>query len=489
MNRRFALARVLLTAACGLLLSSTARAASLQPVNDWDATGVPSTVSMYIYVPDNLAANPPILVLAHYCGGTASAVFGQAQGGGIVAAADQYGFIMVVPQAANSDGSGRCWDVGSAQALSRDGGGDTEAIVRMVDYTLSQYDANAARVYVTGDSSGGMMTEALLALYPDVFTAGAAFAGVPAGCWAVSNPDGSWSGPCAGGSVTHTPAEWGDIVAAMYPGYTGRHPRVQLFHGDADDTISYTNHGEAIKEWTAVLGLSETPTSTETVQLGSHQATRQSWQNSCGYVVLDAFTSMGGNHGPSDALFQADYVIPFLGLDQTGPVDPEIEQCDDSGADSTTGNGVTTTGGMTSSGGAVSSSSTASSNSATTSTSSTSGSGGDGGTPSSSSTSATTGGTGGVGPGGVTTGGVTAASSGGGNTSVVTSAATTSGLGDTGMAAPVDEGTVGSDDGGCGCRAAGQQPRSVPLGIYVLLGLALLPVRRRGMARRQSRLP
>lgn len=59
--------------------AAPAGAASLQPVSNWGASGVPTTVSMYIYVPDKLATNPPILVLSHYCGGSASAVFGQAQ--------------------------------------------------------------------------------------------------------------------------------------------------------------------------------------------------------------------------------------------------------------------------------------------------------------------------------------------------------------------------------------------------------------------------
>jgi len=38
---------------------------------------VPSIASMYSYLPDKLTAKPPILVLAHYCGGTASGVFGR----------------------------------------------------------------------------------------------------------------------------------------------------------------------------------------------------------------------------------------------------------------------------------------------------------------------------------------------------------------------------------------------------------------------------
>jgi hypothetical protein len=134
--------------------------------------------------------------------------------------------------------------------------------------------------------------------------------------------------------VTHTAQEWGDIVRKMYPGYTGHRPRVQLFHGDADTTIRYANHTEAIKEWTNLLGLSTDPSSSQTgITLGTHQAKRQQWKNSCGYVVLDAFTSVGGDHGPSDCLFVSQYVIPFLGLDKTGAVDPEIEQCGSGGGD------------------------------------------------------------------------------------------------------------------------------------------------------------
>jgi len=316
--------RTLGLAATLLCLASSAQAASLQQVNNWGNQGMPADVSMYAYVPDKVATNPPVLTLIHYCGGTASAVFGQAQGGGLVKAADQYGFIMVVPS------SGRCWDIVSNKTRTRDGKGDSHAIRQMVKYAIETYKGNPDRVYATGDSSGGMMTELLLAVYPDVFKAGSAFAGMPAGCRGAneSGDGGGYSGACAGGTVTHTAKEWGDIARMLDSGYTGHRPRVQLVHGDADTTIKYPNHTEAIKEWSDVLGLNATPTSTDMgVQLGMHQATRQRWKNACGYVVLDAFTSLGGDHGPSDALFKAEYVVPFLGLDKVGAVDPEVEQC------------------------------------------------------------------------------------------------------------------------------------------------------------------
>jgi acetylxylan esterase len=338
-----------LLAALVFEVTTAANAASLQAVSNWGASGLPSDVSMYVYVPDKVAQTPPILTLIHYCGGTASAVFGQAQGGGLVKAADQYGFIMVVPS------SGRCWDVVSDKTRKRDGGGDSQAIRQMVKYAIEKYQANAERVYATGDSSGGMMTELLLAVYPDVFKAGSAFAGMPAGCRGngETGSSGGYSNACAGGSVTHTPQEWGDLVRSLNVGYTGRRPRVQLFHGDMDTTIKYPNFTEAIKEWTNVLALDTNPTSTDTaLTLGTHSAKRQTWQGACGFASLDAFTSIGGDHGPSDTLFVAKYVIPFLGLDKIGATDPAVAQCASAGAGGTAagGSGGTANGGAGSAG-------------------------------------------------------------------------------------------------------------------------------------------
>jgi acetylxylan esterase len=59
-----------LAATLVLLSTSAVHAASLQQVNNWGATGVPDDITMYVYVPDNVVTNPPILTLVHYCGPT-----------------------------------------------------------------------------------------------------------------------------------------------------------------------------------------------------------------------------------------------------------------------------------------------------------------------------------------------------------------------------------------------------------------------------------
>jgi acetylxylan esterase len=61
--------------------------ASLQRVMNFGNN--PTGAEMHIYVPDNRASNPPILVASHYCGGTAQAYYSGTQ---FARLADQYGF-------------------------------------------------------------------------------------------------------------------------------------------------------------------------------------------------------------------------------------------------------------------------------------------------------------------------------------------------------------------------------------------------------------
>lgn len=235
-------------------------AASLQQITA-NIGSNPTNVGFYIYVPDKLASNPAILVNPHACHGSAQSAYTGSQ---YATLASQHGFIVIYPNSPHSSDS--CWDVSSSQTLSHNGGGDSLGIVNMVRWTITQYKADSTRVFVTGVSSGGMMTNVLAGAYPDVFAAGSAFAGVPFGCFAPKGNNAgvydNWNGDCASGLVTHTSSEWAAIVKAAYPGYTGWRPKMQVYHGTADQTLNYVNFGEEVKMWTGVLGLSSSPTST-----------------------------------------------------------------------------------------------------------------------------------------------------------------------------------------------------------------------------------
>ncbi|KAK5115727.1 hypothetical protein LTR62_000816 [Meristemomyces frigidus] len=213
----------------------------------------PSGTKMYIYVPSKVVAKPPIIVAIHYCQGTAQAYY---TGSPYAQLADQYGFIVIYPE---SPYSGTCWDVSSKAALTHNGGGDSNSIANMVTYTLSKYNGDASQVFVTGSSSGAMMTNVMAATYPELFKAATAYSGVPAGCF-VSSSGGTdqWNSTCAQGKVDATPAYWTSVVKNMYAGYTGGRPRFQVYHGSIDATLLPPNYNETVKEWTGVFGFDYT---------------------------------------------------------------------------------------------------------------------------------------------------------------------------------------------------------------------------------------
>ena len=328
----------------GLLVAAPVRAATLTevPRATWaGSVTLPSYLQMYVYAPDKVATNPPIVVSGHSCGSTASGQMGNITK--VQAAADKLGFILVLPDNPNQN----CWDVGSSQSLKHDGGGDTQGIAQMVKYALSKYSGDASRVYIFGGSSGGMLTQAMLAVYPDVFRAGSARAGVPAGCWADGYASSNqWSNTCAAGSVSKTAQQWGDLVRAMDPGYSGHRPRVQIIQGDADTTISYKNSAESIKEWTNVLNLSTTPTSTDSTTTSIATYARQFWKNACGYTVLEAWAGKGGSHSMG---YEEDAILKFFGLDTATTSDPEPDCSGDGGVPGT--GGVNGSGGGSGAGG------------------------------------------------------------------------------------------------------------------------------------------
>ncbi|MGP4050667.1 extracellular catalytic domain type 1 short-chain-length polyhydroxyalkanoate depolymerase [Streptomyces sp. 2A115] len=294
------------TAAPGAAARAAAPAATLTEVTDFGSN--PSNLQMYLYVPDSVTANPAILVAVHYCTGSGPAMH---SGTEYASLADRYGFIVVYPSVTRAS---KCFDVSSPQALRRGGGSDPVGIKSMVDWTTRTYSADTSRVFATGISSGAMMTNVLLGDYPDVFAAGAAFSGVPFGCFATS--DGSeWNSACSGGTVTHTPQEWGDLVRAAYPGYTGPRPRMQLWHGTEDDVLRYPNFGEEIKQWTNVLGVSQTPAATDSPVSGW---TRTRYGATGDRAPVEAISLQGVGHNLY-SYGMAARVLTFFGLDSSGP--------------------------------------------------------------------------------------------------------------------------------------------------------------------------
>jgi len=251
-----------------IALTTFGNAQSISKVSGFNSG--PTNLGMYVYVPKKLTTPAPIIVAIHHCQGSATAYSTETK---YMPLADSHGFILIYP---NSRSSGGCFDVASTASLTHNGGGDSETIANMVKYAVTNYGGDANRTYVTGTSSGAMMTNVMVGAYPDVFKAGSAYSGVPDGCFyvagatATQDPPG-WSNSCANGQTTKTAQAWGDLTRSYYPTYTGPRPRMQIWHGTADNTLHYPNYQEMLKQWSNVLNLTTSKNVANTPQSGYTQ--------------------------------------------------------------------------------------------------------------------------------------------------------------------------------------------------------------------------
>jgi poly(hydroxyalkanoate) depolymerase family esterase len=307
------LSALVVSVVAGVAFVPPAAAASLVEVTNFGDN--PGGMRMHVYVPDARPANPAIVVAMHGCGGSGPGFYSGSQ---FASLADRHGFLVIYPTATQQAGFGNCFDTWSEAAKRHGGGSDPVSIVSMVGYAQRQYGGDPNRVYATGSSSGGMMTQHMLGVYPDVFKAGASFMGVPFGCFANAADYAPGNSQCTTGQRNLTPQQWGDLVRNAYPGYSGARPRAQLWHGTNDTLVPFSRLNESIEQWTNVFGLSQTPTSTDTPQTNWN---RRRYANASGTVQVEAYSIQGAGHSlPMSGM--AEVAIQFFGLTGTTPASP-----------------------------------------------------------------------------------------------------------------------------------------------------------------------
>lgn len=237
----------------------------------------------------------------HGCGGSATSWF-QANPE-LTSYADQLGFILIY---AGTPNQMNCWDVHNPDSLTNGQGGDALGIVNMVNYALEEYGGDRERVYAMGSSSGAMMTNVLAGSYPDVFEAGSAYSGTAHACFAGAEGATpiSPNQTCAQG-LEHTPEEWASFVHNSYPGYEGRRTRMQIWHGNADFLVRPACATEAVKQWSAVLGVE---LAEEVAGVPSAEYTQMVYGDG---TQLTAYFGEGVGH---TAPVNAEYTLRFFGL-------------------------------------------------------------------------------------------------------------------------------------------------------------------------------
>jgi poly(hydroxyalkanoate) depolymerase family esterase len=226
----------------------------------------PGNLLAYKHVPAGVGARPPLVVVLHGCTQTAA----DYTAAGWNELADRWGFVVLYPEQQTGNNRNRCFNWFEAGDIAR-GQGEALSIRQMVDAMRAAHDVDPARVYVTGLSAGGAMTSVMLAAYPDVFAAGAVMAGLPYRC-ATSVGEAFM---CMNPGVDRAPADHAARVRGELRDFAGPYPRVSIWAGTRDTTVSPSNVTEIAQQWTALHGLDDRADATGTVEGAAHAEHRR----------------------------------------------------------------------------------------------------------------------------------------------------------------------------------------------------------------------
>jgi poly(hydroxyalkanoate) depolymerase family esterase len=244
----------------------------------------PGALSAKVHVPDLMVGKPPLVVVLHGCTQTAEAYD---QGSGWSKLADEQGFIVLFPEQTRANNGNMCFNW-FAPEDSRRGSGEPQSIHQMIQTAISRYDADPARVYITGLSAGGAMANTMLATYPEMFAGGAIMAGLPFAT-ASSVPE-AFDRMRGHGLPSEAELQRRLEDASAH---RGRWPTVAVWHGTADNTVADNNAKAIIAQWRGVHGVSDEPAQQDVIS--GH--TRTVWKDARNRNVLQSYRIEGMGHG------------------------------------------------------------------------------------------------------------------------------------------------------------------------------------------------
>jgi len=245
----------------------------------------PGGLRMLRFVPPDLPAGAPLVVLLHGCTQTAA---GYDLGTGWSDLARRHGFALLLPEQRQANNPNLCFNWFQPADTTRDAG-EALSIRQMIARMLRDHRLDARRVCVTGLSAGGAMASVMLATYPEVFAAGAIIAGLPYG--AAASMQEAFEAMATG---RPRPARaWGELVRAASP-HRGPWPRISIWQGEADATVRPVNAEQILRQWTDLHGLAA-PSRLEPTRAGSHR--RRSWRDAEGRVLVEMHSIAGLAHG------------------------------------------------------------------------------------------------------------------------------------------------------------------------------------------------
>ncbi len=244
----------------------------------------PGRLRALTYVPKNLPAGAPLVVVLHGCSQSADEYD---MGSGWSQLAERLGFALLFPEQRRSNNVALCFNWFDA-ADNRRGTGEALSIMQMVTTMVARHDLDPARVYVTGLSAGGAMAAVMMATYPERFAGGAIIAGLPYG----SATDMFQAMDRMHGLGGPTARQLEAKVRAASK-HAGSWPVLSLWHGTADRTVAISNIESLLGQWCLLHEVGPVPTHCGVVD----GYPRRAWHNVEGKEVIEAYSITGMGHG------------------------------------------------------------------------------------------------------------------------------------------------------------------------------------------------
>lgn len=202
----------------------------------------PGNLNAYVHEPINKPMKKvPLVLVLHGCNQDAAEI---SNGSGWNKLADSLNFFVLYPEQKNANNMLRCFNWFSKEDHEKDKG-EIASIHEMVNYAVSHYSVDPAKIYIYGVSAGAAMSVNYMACYPNTIKSGAILAGTA--YKQVESVGKSFS-------EMKQPTMFSDSILRkrLYSQdslYKGEFPQLIVVHGTDDKVVQYGNGEVLIKQW------------------------------------------------------------------------------------------------------------------------------------------------------------------------------------------------------------------------------------------------
>jgi poly(hydroxyalkanoate) depolymerase family esterase len=231
------------------------------------------------YVPSSYRPGTPMPLLVALHGCTENDV-GFDILSGWSAEAEARGFIVVFPDQNNFANPAGCWNWEFPTNQHR-GWGEPAIIAGITNHIRSKYTVDSHRIYTTGVSAGGVMTNIMAVTYPDIFAATSVMAGCEYECDILQLRSARQAG----------------LDALDEMGSRARVVPAIVFQGTADIIVPPSTAYRIVGQWATVDGIDTTADATEYGQVpGGRSYTHYTYRNGAGQSLIEQYMIDGAGH-------------------------------------------------------------------------------------------------------------------------------------------------------------------------------------------------